>query len=113
MPFFEEEFFREPPSPGDDANDPSRLERQRERAALREIQKDEYLARALDDPIGRAWLWDLLVGCHIFESRFIPGQADSTAFCLGERNIGLQVLAQVMRVAPAAYPLMASENADG
>jgi hypothetical protein len=98
-------------SEGDyNADDAEQVERRRELAALRDQQKDDFLARVLDDPVGRAWVWDQLVACHIFANRFMPGQPDATAFCLGERNIGLALLAQVMRVAPEQYVLMAQEN---
>jgi hypothetical protein len=98
-------------SDGDyNADDAEQVERRRELAALREQQKDDFLARVLDDPTGRSWVWDHLVACHVFANTFVPGQPDATAFLIGERNIGLALLAQIMRVAPEQYVLMAQEN---
>lgn len=103
MPSFEEDFFREPPTEVD--------EEARRAQEIRQLLKDEFLRSSLEDQRGRLFFWDQLTACHMFENRFFPGQSDATAFALGERNIGLSLLAEIMRISPRAYVMMAEENA--
>ncbi len=58
---------------------------------------------------GRAWVYSLLEGCHIFASSF-GTNALSMAFAEGERNVGLQILSQLMDFCPDLYMLMIQEK---
>lgn len=55
---------------------------------------------------GRNWIWHYLESCHIFTSSY----GDAMEFKEGERNIGLQMLADINEHDPAAYLLMLKEN---
>lgn len=81
------------------------------RKALTTRQQDELIAaNIMSTPHGRAWYWRKLEAAHIFATDF-TGEALSGAFRQGERNIGIQLHAELMRAAPDAYVLMIKENA--
>ena len=68
-----------------------------------------YTKRIMSDVPGRKWMHDILVRCHIWQTPFAAGQPDTTAFRLGEQNLGLQVFADVIAAAPQEYVLMMQE----
>ena len=57
---------------------------------------------------GRRVMWRLLDRAGVYRSSF-TGNSE-TFFREGERNIGLAFLAQVLDVAPDAFPTMVEEN---
>lgn len=69
----------------------------------------DVLRKLMHDAPGRAWLYRILEACHIYESPFVPGQADSTAFKLGEQNVGRRLLAQVTAASGDLYMTMLKE----
>lgn len=75
------------------------------------VQKQDRLtvAHLMGSPHGRAWMWRKLTVAHIFTTDF-TGEALSSAFRQGERNIGLQLHAEVMGACPDHYLLMIKEN---
>jgi hypothetical protein len=92
-----------------------------ERRARRRARKTERGIEARDDaviqdmlrgPGGRAWARELLERCHIFQPSY-TGEAFSTAFKEGERNIGLYLLQAIMHAAPEAYIQMMKEANNG
>src|SRR5258707_14543634 len=68
-----------------------------------------YTGRLMSDAPGRKGMHDLLVRCHIWQTPFAAGQPDTTAFRLGEQNLGLQTFADVIAAAPSEYVLMMQE----
>ena len=84
----------------------------RDRAAkLRQRGLDETLRLVMSQPNGRAWVWDQLVRTSVFASCFST-RALEMAFNEGKRNVGLQLLADIMRVCPSQYTTMARENGE-
>jgi hypothetical protein len=61
---------------------------------------------------GRAWMWDLLSQCGVFQTSANVNPY-YTYLNEGKRNIGLMLLAQLMRATPAAYIRMTQESSDG
>jgi len=57
----------------------------------------------------RAWIYNLLSSCRLYESNFATSGL-VMAHSEGQRNVGLMVLADIMRVAPQQYVLMLEEN---
>jgi hypothetical protein len=66
----------------------------------------------MSDQTGRRWLWLELSQMHIFETiNFFGEDAErKTYYAGGERNVGLRLLATIMRVAPREYVLAMEEN---
>lgn len=57
---------------------------------------------------GRAWVWDHLSMCGVFQSSYAPEPTD-TAFNEGRRSIGLRLIADLHEHAMASYQLMERE----
>lgn len=95
-----------------DAADPKQVNARKRRAKLRAAADDEVVKTLLGSFAGRAWVWRKLSEAHIFETSF-KSDVNQMIFAEGERNSGLRLLSQVMRVAPDSFILMSKENANG
>jgi hypothetical protein len=60
------------------------------------------------EPIGRAWFYDFLSTCHIYQTSFTPN-ALTMAHAEGERNVGLRLLADLVEASPDLYLQMLKE----
>jgi hypothetical protein len=80
------------------------------RAANQRRQDDEFLRNALKSRAGRDFFWRFLERTHIFETSYSAGAFDMTAFREGERNLGLALLTNILRVAPEAWMQMMQER---
>ncbi len=77
--------------------------RRREKEARQAASADEAVIRNLMSTIeGRAWAWRFLAGCHIFSTSF-TGEALTSAFAEGERNVGQRFLNTITDTCPDAY----------
>lgn len=84
--------------------------RQQEKAArLEESQRREIIKGIMSLAAGRQWMLERLESCHVFASSY-TGNALATAFAEGERNVGLQLLDDVMRSVPDLYVTMMQER---
>ena len=90
-------------------DEPAETNRKRTVANER-LADDEFLRSALRSRAGRKYFWRLLERCHIFETSYVQGSFDGTAFREGERNFGQRLLADIMRVAPESYLEMTNEQ---
>lgn len=68
---------------------------------LLEDQKENDLRYVLASDQGKRFIWGLLEACGIFKSSFTG--SSETYFLEGQRNIGLKLLADVMKTDPEAY----------
>lgn len=69
----------------------------------------DVIRHLCDDTAGRRYIWDRLSAAHIFTSSFSP-DALAMAFAEGERNIGLQLLNDIMLACPDHFLLMMREH---
>jgi hypothetical protein len=92
-----------------DASDPKQVKKREAAQAFRESEQRKVLKELLDKPAGRAWLWDLLVLAHVFETSFSENP-HRMAWNEGERNLGLRLLTQITTVSPDAFVQMMREN---
>lgn len=95
-----------------DTADPQQVNSARKRSARKDRERINFVAAVMESKEGRAWMWGMLTRCRVFDNAFVPGQPDATGFKLGERNVGLFLLQDVMRAAPDAYSIMAKEAAE-
>lgn len=72
-------------------------------------ERDEVIRLIMHMPLGRRWMHDKLMACHVFQSSFKGEASHATAFAEGERNVGLILLAELMGACPEAYILMMGE----
>lgn len=65
----------------------------------------------MDQPQVRAWMFDLLAVCQMFQTSFSKSALEM-AFNEGSRNVGLRLTADIMRVCPDNYVKMLREHKD-
>lgn len=86
------------------------LQRREESLRLRERQHDNDMKWLMSSAIGRRVVWRLLERARVFGSTF-DQHAGVMSFNEGSRSQGLQLLAEINRLCPHQYSVMAQENA--
>jgi hypothetical protein len=76
---------------------------------LRQEQKIDDLKAVMGAPEGRRFVWRLLREAGIYNSSFVGGSPDITAFKEGARNLGLTLLAEIMTEASESFLTMQKE----
>lgn len=97
----------------DFADDEAGVNSKRSKAASRKQLYDSIVRQIMSTMPGRLWMWEILASCHMFENAAIlegDNAVQKTYFLAGERNVGLKLLADVMRLCPREYVLAMSEN---
>jgi hypothetical protein len=95
-------------SPPFDAANPRHVQRREKAARRQRRQRDDALRWLMGDARGRRVAWDLLGRAGVFRSSMAPSP-ELTAFNEGRRDIGLALLADVMRLCPERYAAMQAE----
>ncbi len=93
------------------ASDTKSIRKAEKHAKQAEADRRTVVCSIMSNPLGRSWVHDRLLRCHCFTSSFSTN-ALTTAFNEGERNIGLQDLADIMQFAPDQYIQMMREFND-
>ena len=94
-----------------DAGNARQVSERTRKARREQAEQDNVLVQVMTTTAGRRWMWWLLSECGVFRSSFSP-EALVMAKCEGERNIGLILTAQIMRVRPMEYVTMTTENTE-
>ena len=94
-----------------DASNPRHVKKRRDESKRTDNKRDAFLSAMMEQPEGRSWMWWLMEQTNMYHASFSPN-AMVMAHKEGARNVGLAVLAEVMRVAPAEYLLMMKERQD-
>lgn len=94
-----------------DAGDPQQVRERRRQGRLREREEGSAVQALLSSREGRDWMHSLLEQCHVFTTSFSSDPLQM-AFSEGERNIGLQLIAVIMRACPHRYNEMMQEASD-
>jgi len=92
-----------------DLGDESSVERRNRTLKVQENAQDTVLRVMMEQKEIRKWMFDLLAKCHMFQTSF-DRSALSMAFHEGERNIGLQIQADLLRVSSKLYLAMLEEQ---
>lgn len=96
-----------------DTSDKEQVNRARKKSARTRADRLEFVKASMSFEQGRAWLFDVLNFCHLFQNPFVAGGEDgarATDFKLGEFNIGLMILSDIQTAAPQDYLKMITEN---
>lgn len=93
-----------------DASDASAEDNAKRDQARRARNDLDVLRTIMHDKKGRDWLFRFLDACHINNSSFAAGQADQTAFNLGEEAVGKRVLKTAMAASVDLYMTMIREQ---
>jgi len=78
-------------------------------AKREENERKEIIKGLMSLAAGRAWVLARLESCHIFAPSFSRNALDM-AFAEGERNVGLQILNDIMSACPDRYADMMEER---
>lgn len=93
-----------------DTADPKAVNRARKKAARTRADRLRFVEAAMGTEEGRAWYFDLLNRCRVFNQPFTDGDPHKTSFKCGELNIGNQVLADILDAAPDKFVTMNTEG---
>ena len=83
------------------------VKKQQERDKKRIERRKNDLRKILSIPEGRRFYWELLTKAGVFRTSFTG--TSTTYFNEGKREIGLQLLAELMEVKPEAFTQMQRE----
>ena len=89
------------------AADRKEIRKAQKAARLAEKQRGDMVRQICATEPGRRYFWDLLSECNIFNAIY-PSHPELGAI-LGERNVGLRLLAQIMAHCPEQFILMIRE----
>jgi hypothetical protein len=94
------------------AADQASVDRRRTRARKDKAIRETVIRSLMSNPDGRRYIHLELSKLHIWESTivFAPGGSQLTAFKEGKRAVGLELLADVTRLAPNEFVKMMVEN---
>lgn len=92
-----------------DPSDPAQVAEREKQAQIRQLGQERMLREQLSTPAGRNFYWDQLAACHVFET-ISPGDEATTNYLLGERNVGLRIMSDIMRAAPESFIQMLKER---
>lgn len=91
------------------ASDKSQVAAARKAAEERRRQELNDVRRIMHTEEGRRFMWGLLSRAHMYHTSFDPNNY-KTVFNEGERNIGLQYVAQIHEACAHQYAVMVEEN---
>lgn len=90
------------------AADESQIKIEKEKQKFKQDSDDNDLRFLLSTDQGRRFIWGMLEKCGVFKSSFTG--SSETFFLEGQRNIGLKLMSDIMRVDPESYLKMIKSN---
>lgn len=93
-----------------DTSDKEQVNKVRKKSARTRADRLAFVEASMNIEQGRAWFYDFLRRCHVFQTPYIGGDPHGTSFKCGELNIGLMVLDDIQTIAPSSYVKMIEEN---
>ena len=98
-----------PESEDYDTSDKEQVNKARKKSARTRADRLKFVEAAMTMEQGRAWFYDFLIRCHIFNTPF-DEDPYRHAYRAGEANMGLQVLSDIQEVSAQNYVKMIAEN---
>ena len=92
-----------------DTSDPETVNKARKKSALTRSDRLEFIKAAMSHSQGRAWFYDILVFCKVFNTPYDENPYN-TAFKCGEQTVGLRILDDIQTVASDEYVTMIKEQ---
>ncbi len=92
-----------------DTGDISQVQKKKTKAQLRRMQENDWLKDILSKEGGRDFIWRLLIQCGVFTTSF-TGDAPTTFFNEGKRQVGLWLLTEIDEADKQAIALMQKES---
>lgn len=93
-----------------DASDPVVVNEARKKAGRQKKRKLDFVQFIMETPLGREWLYRLMLGCDVFRNSYRKGE-DKTdyGFREGMKFIGLQLMSDTRKASPDLFDLMIRE----
>jgi len=99
----------EEPEVSYDTSDKEQVNTARKKAARTKADRLKFISAAMTHEQGRAWFYDILVFCKVFQGPYADDPY-RTAFLCGEQNVGLRILSDIQEAAADNYLVMLREN---
>jgi hypothetical protein len=93
------------------ASDPEQVAAKRRSAGKKKKADGDVVKTVMSSQAGRTWMHSLLASCHCFSISF-TGEALSSAFKEGERNVGNTLMASIMKTCPDEFIMMLKEQSN-
>ena len=87
--------------------------KRRKEQKLADMAAAADLVGLLGTPRGVRFVARLLAMCHIYETSYTSNEQVAMAFREGERNVGLQLINNILRDAPSSWPAVQNETLRG
>ncbi|MGP9420079.1 Bbp19 family protein [Ewingella sp. AOP9-I1-14] len=92
-----------------DQEDQEQLSEEAHKKAVERLKRDDQdIENVMSTVSGRRFVWKQLQETRVFQSTF-AGDNNTTNFNEGQRNAGLRVFSDIMRVCPDMWLVMAKE----
>ena len=91
-----------------DTSDEKQVQTRKNKNKTKRDREESELKDILNTYGGRAYIWRVLSRCGLFKSSF-TGEPNSTFFREGQRDIGLNMLSEIMELDGAAFQKMQQE----
>lgn len=88
------------------------IESSQKKVSKKKLLEEEDVRSVLKMDSGRRYIWKILERCGIFRSGFVGG-TEQLFFLDGRRDIGQQVLNDILNVDPFIFTQMVEENSNG
>lgn len=95
-----------------DLGNPEHVQARNREVRLDRVERTEDLKFILENPSGRRWLWNHISSLGPFRTPFGP-DTHLSYFAGGRQNVALELIVEIIAVAPHLYSLMQKENQDG
>ena len=92
-----------------DTSDKESVNKARKKSSRTRADRLKFVEAAMTTEQGRAWYYDLLIRCHVFNTPF-DEDPYRHAYRAGEANVGLQILSDIQEAASKNYIKMIEEN---
>lgn len=92
-----------------DPSEPRHVAIKRRQARADDQARLEFIQYIMGVANGRAYIYDLLVSCHIFTDSLFTPDAMSMSFSSGRHSVGQQIVAEIMAACPDQYVQMMRE----
>lgn len=93
-----------------DATDPVAEQNAKRDEARKQRETLDFYRHIMSTKPFRGVFYELLSACHIFSTPFVPGQPDTTAFAMGEENVGKKLMMGAIDADAALYMKMLAEH---
>lgn len=94
----------------DSASDAEQVQQAEIKQRSRQQKESADVVAVMSTAEGRRFVKRILDAAGVYQTSFVRGESDATAFNEGRRNVGLLILAAIDSADPQSYDLMMQES---